>query len=195
MMRTVRLYGALAAKFGACFRLDVRSLAEACRALGAQLPGFRQAIEEGRFRVVCGKSLRAKAALHLDKDLITFGLPAGDLHIVPVIRARKSGMSIGKIIVGTLIAVATWWMGGPAWLIGMGAMLALQGVSSLLSPKKKKEKEKKSYMFQGADNVSEQGIPVPLIYGRCMANPITISAGVTTANTNGLPTASATPTV
>ncbi|ACL58781.1 tail assembly protein [Methylobacterium nodulans] len=189
MMRTVRLYGSLAEKFGPSFRLEVRSLAEACRALGAQLPGFRQAIEEGKFRVVCGKSTRSKRALHLDKDLITFGLPEGDLHIVPVIRARKSGLSVGKIIVGTLIAVATWWMGGPAWLISMGAMVALQGVSSLLSPKKKTEKQKKSYMFQGADNVSEQGIPVPLIYGRAMVNPITISAGVTTANSTGLPTA------
>ncbi|ACL58937.1 tail assembly protein [Methylobacterium nodulans] len=187
MMRTVRLYGSLAEQFGSSFRLDVRSLAEACRALGAQLPGFRQAIEEGRFRVTLGRSRRT--GWQLDKDLISFGLPEGDLHIVPVIRARKSGMSIGKIIVGTLIAVATWWMGGPAWLISMGAMVALQGVSSLLSPKKKTEKQKKSYMFQGADNVSEQGIPVPLIYGRAMVNPITISAGVTTANSTGLPTA------
>ncbi|ACL58438.1 tail assembly protein [Methylobacterium nodulans] len=189
MMRTVRLYGSLAERFGASFRLDVRSLAEACRALGAQLPGFRQAIEDGRFRVVCGKSRRSKRALHLDKDLITFGLPEGDLHIVPVIRARKSGMSVGKIIVGTLIAVASFWIPGGQFLLGLGISLALQGVSSLLSPKKKTEKQKKSYMFQGADNVSEQGIPVPLIYGRAMVNPITISAGVTTANSNGLPTA------
>ena len=50
-MRTVHLYGSMAEQFGASFRLDVRSLAEAAHALGCQIPGFRKAIEDGRFRV------------------------------------------------------------------------------------------------------------------------------------------------
>ncbi|MGY2048924.1 tail assembly protein [Methylobacterium sp. JK268] len=185
MLRTIRLYGSLAERFGPSFRLDVRSLAEACHALGCQIPGFRAAIEEGRFRVTCGTARRARTAVDVTPDLITFGLPAGDLHIVPVVRARKSGVGVGKIIVGTLIAAATWWMGGPGWLIGLGASLALSGVSTMLSPKPKEQKERKSYMFQGGDNVSEEGIPVPLCFGLCMANPITISAGVSVANTTG----------
>ncbi|MFG5121654.1 tail assembly protein, partial [Methylorubrum sp. POS3] len=45
MLRTVHLYGGMAEQFGPSFRLAVRSLAEAVRALGCQLPGFRQAIE------------------------------------------------------------------------------------------------------------------------------------------------------
>ncbi|MER2268255.1 tail assembly protein [Methylobacterium oxalidis] len=186
MLRTVRLYGALAREFGPSFKLDVRSLGEACLALGSQIPGFRRAIEEGRFRVTCGAS-RGKG-LRLGEEQISFGLPKGDLHIVPVASAAKSG-GIGKIIVGTLIAAATWWAGGPMWLVGMGASLALTGVASLLTPKKKTETERRSYMFDGGNNTSDQGGCVPVPIGRCMLTGITISAGVMTDYGNGLPTA------
>lgn len=184
-MRTIHLYGSLAKQFGESFRLDVRSLAEACLAIGSQIPGFRKAIEEGRFRVTCGPS-RGKG-LKLDKDLITFGLPAGDLHIVPVVKGAKSGtgMSVGKIIVGTLIAAATWWVGGPAWLISIGASMALAGAASLLSPKQKAQQNRKSYMAD-AENTSDQGGPVPVIIGRCMVGSVTISAGVSTNYSSGL---------
>lgn len=183
-MRTIYLYGSMAEQFGPSFRLDVRSLAEAARALGCQIPGFRKAIEEGRFRVTCGAS-RSKG-LRLDKDLITFGLPAGDLHIVPVVRGAKNG-GIGKIIIGTLIAAASFWVPfGGTFLASLGVSIALTGASQLLSPKKKNEPTKKSFMFDGADNTAEQGGGVPVIIGTCMVNPVTVSAGVTTSDSNGL---------
>ncbi|GEP11113.1 tail assembly protein [Methylobacterium gnaphalii] len=182
-MRTVHLYGSMAERFGASFRLEVRSLAEAAQALGCQIPGFRKAIEDGRFRVTCGPT--RTRGLRLDESLITFGLPAGDIHIVPVVRGAKNG-GLGKIIVGTLIAAATWWAGGPAWAISLGASVALTGASQLLAPKKKAEKEKKSFMFDGADNTAQQGGCVPLIIGTCMVNPVTISAGVTSSDSNGI---------
>jgi predicted phage tail protein len=187
-MRTVHLYGSMAEQFGPSFRLDVRSLAEAAHALGCQIPGFRRAIEEGRFRVTCGAS--RSRGLRLDQDLITFGLPAGDLHIVPVVRGAKSG-GIGKIIIGTLIAAAAWWnpLGWTtaATMLGsLGASVALTGASQLLSPKKKNEPTKKSFMFDGADNTAEQGGGVSVIIGTCMVNPVTVSAGVTTSDSNGL---------
>lgn len=185
MLRTVHLYGGMAEAFGPSFRLAVRSLAEAVRALGCQLPGFRQAIEQGRFRVTCGPSRRR--GLRLDNGLIGFGLPEGDLHIVPVARgAGGKGGSVGKIIIGTLMAVASFWVPGGAFLMSAGVSLALTGASNLLAPKKKAEPTRKSYMFTGADGTSEQGGGVPLIIGTCMISPITVSAGVTTSDSNGL---------
>lgn len=185
-MRTVHLYGAMAAEFGPSFRLDVRSLAEAALALGSQLPGFRRAIEEGRFRVTCGPS-RGRG-LRLDKTLITFGLPAGDLHIVPVVRGAGGGggSGIGKIIAGTLIAAASFFVPGGQFLLGLGAYMALAGASTLLAPKKKAEQQRKSYMFNGADNAPEQGGCVPLIIGTCMVSGIPVSGGVSTSDSNGL---------
>ena len=185
MMRTVHLYGSMAEQFGSSFRLDVRSLAEAAVALGVQLPGFRQAIEAGHFRVTCGPSLRK--GLRLDNNLITFGLPAGDLHILPVARGAGRGGGIGKIIVGTLIAVASFWVPvGGSFLASLGAGIALSGASTLLSPKKKNEKQKRSFMFDGVDNTLDEGGCVPVVIGTCMVNGKPASAGVTTSDSNGL---------
>ncbi|MGG7524107.1 tail assembly protein [bacterium BS0013] len=186
-MRTIHLYGSLAKEFGASFRMDVRSLAEACLAIGSQIPGFRKAIEEGRFRVTCG---RARGdGFKLDKSLITFGLPAGDLHIVPVVKGGKSGTgaNVGKIIVGTLIAAVAWSIPGGQFAVGIGAAMALSGAASLLAPKVKAAPNRRSYMGD-AGNTSDQGGPVPLIIGRCMVGSVTISAGVSTNYSSGLPT-------
>ena len=38
----------------------------------------------------------------------------------------------------------------------------------------------KSYSFSGIQNVSRQGIPVPLIYGETIVGSIVISAGIDT---------------
>lgn len=185
-MRTIHLYGSLAKQFGPSFRMDVRSLAEACLAIGSQIPGFRKAIEEGRFRVTCG---RARGdGFKLDKSLITFGLPAGDLHIVPVAKGGKSGTgaALGKVIVGTLIAVVAWSIPGGQFAVGIGAAMALSGASNLLSPRVKAAPNRRSYMADPG-NTSDQGGVVPLAIGRCMVSGITISAGVSTNYSSGLP--------
>lgn len=184
-MRTIHLYGSMGEAFGPSFRLDVRSLAEAAHALGCQLPGFREALEQGRFRVTCGAS-RTKG-LRLDKELISFGLPAGDLHIVPVVKGSGRGGGLGKIIAGTLIAAASFFVPvGGSLLLSLGAGLALSGASTLLSPKKKNQPTKRSYMFDGSDGEEVEGGCVPVIIGRCMVTGKPVSQGVTTSDSNGL---------
>ena len=42
MLKTVKLYGILAKKFGKEFRLDVENTREAMRALSVQVPGFEK---------------------------------------------------------------------------------------------------------------------------------------------------------
>jgi predicted phage tail protein len=71
----------------------------------------------------------------------------------------------------------------------MGVSLLLGGVTSLLTPKPKTPSysqrespdERASFLFQnGAVNVTEQGGPVPLVYGRFRSGSVTVSAGLTT---------------
>lgn len=185
MMRTVKLYGSLGQEFGQSFRLDVRSLAEAVQALGCQIPGFRQAIEAGRFRVTCGPSQRR--GLGLGPDLISFGLPSGDIHVVPVVRGAGRGGGLGKIIAGTLLVAASFFVPvGGSILLSLGAGLALSGASTLLAPKQKNQPNKRSYMFDGSTDSDVEGGCVPVIVGRCMVTGKPISAGVTTSDSNGL---------
>jgi predicted phage tail protein len=195
-MREVILYGEMRRKFGPRFMLDVNSLADAVRALGSQIKGFRQYIRDRDFQVVCGKTL--KKGLSLNEHQIGFNLPRGDIHIVPVIQgAGGGGRGIGKIIAGILIAAVAFWAAPAMGAIAFGSItygniavfgigLALSGLSQMMTAKKKntqnEQKKDDSFMLNGTINVIEQGGPVPLIYGQVFVGSTLISAGLTSVD-------------
>lgn len=193
-MKEVRLYGHLAKRFGRAHQYDVRSPAEAVRALCATLPGFRQhVIAHSRpgYRVLDGRSARS---------IDTLALPADDvIRIVPVTAGAGRGM--GTVILGAaLIAVgvatggagltlaAAWEAGGMTlagfFAFNVGMSLALGGVAQMLSPQPKtpgapeQPENRPSYVFDGPVNTTAQGNPVPVCYGRLIVGSQVISAGV-----------------
>lgn len=195
-MKEVRLYGHLAKRFGRVHRYDVRSPAEAVRALCATLPGFRQHViahSKPGYRVLDGKSTR---------DLETLALPAdGVIKIVPV--TAGAGRAVGSIILGVaLVAVgvmtggaglalgAAWAAGGAAFAgalaFNVGMSLILGGVAQMLAPQPKtpgapeRPENKPSYAFDGPVNTAAQGNPVPVCYGRLIVGSQVISAGMST---------------
>ena len=78
--------------------------------------------------------------------------------------------------------------GGFASAVGaVGAALVLGGVAQLLTPTStissgtdSATDPKRSYSFSGIQNVSRQGVPVPVIYGEVFAGSVIISAGINT---------------
>src|SRR5690242_15349739 len=99
MMRTIVLHGALAARFGTSFELDVKNPSEAIRALILQLRGFRQMLREGDFKVIRAREHVADS-LDLDELKLRLGR-ANEIHIVPVIAGSASGW--GKVLAGVAI--------------------------------------------------------------------------------------------
>ena len=191
MIRNVKLYGRLGKTFGRVFRLDVASVAEATRALMLQIPGLRAAIEAGTYKISIGP--RSGQGLLVDKDLLQFRVPTGDIHIVPVAQGGKSGAGIGKLIVGTLLIAASFFVPvGGGILASIGISMALAGVSALLAPKKKKNVPRRSYMDQGTQT-GGQGSAVPIVVGKFMVTPLVVSAGVYVADSNGYAGSQATP--
>lgn len=195
-MREVILHGFLTKRFGRSFALEVVSLAEAVRALGSQLPGFRKAINDNNFRIVIGKD--RKTGLHLDENHLKMNLPKGNIHIIPATQGAKRG-GFGKIIAGILIAAVAWWnpaglfsaagaLGGVGITAGnaavMGLGIAVAGLGQVLTPTQKAKQpdgsNTDSFSLDGVLNVGEQGVPVPLIYGETMVGSVIISAGMTT---------------
>lgn len=209
-MRTIRLYGLAGQTFGREFRLDVASVAEATRALTVLLKkqGFREFIEKHNFRIVLGSTLQS--GTKIGEDDLQFRLPAGDIHIVPAPAGAKRG-GLLKIIAGVFLLAAAFFvpvvapglaatMGvstvgglsfvGPLAMAGLG--LIVQGVTQMMTKNKKKEEEDdSSFTIDGQLNVTEQGGPVPLIYGRFGVGSTLISGGVTTieygSSTNAAP--------
>lgn len=192
MLRKVYLHGHAKEMFGECFELDVANLAEAVRALGSQITGFRQYIAQRHFRVVVGKTIKKGRAL--GENQITEYLPEGDIHIRPVVKGAKEGGGLLKIIAGVLIAAVAWWVApamsavafgsvtyGQIAMIGIG--LAAAGLSQLLAQNKNKDAEDdSSARVSGNLNTMEQGGPVPLIYGKYRVGSTMISSGVSTAD-------------
>lgn len=206
-MNTIHLHGALRA-FGGPFTLDVRTPAEAVRALCHLRPGFEHALRRGTFRVIRGPRRKGQ---HLDQSELGINL-AGALHLVPVPRGAKN-QGGAKVVIGVaLIAVAavlTFGAGGFAGgaaatggllglsgatattvgglvintAFGLGLSLTLTGVSTLLSPQPKSRtnnetEQERSYLFGGAQNTTEQGVAVPLIFGRIRTGSVVISASL-----------------
>lgn len=215
MLRTIVLHGGLAAQFGTSFELDVRSPVEAVRALIVQIKGFRQALREGHYRVLKGRD-DAVTALDLEELKLRLGR-SREIHIVPVIAGSANGW--GKILAGIAIiglAIAAPYALGLAGglsatfggisaigfsgisfgtIAGLGAAVALGGVAQLLSPTptlsggSAAADRKESFLFGSADNVTAQGVPVPVGFGEFVTGSRVISVGLSTEEIGTDPTA------
>ena len=208
MLRTIVLHGALATEFGSSFTLDVRSPAEAVRALMTQLRGFRRALREGHYRVVKARETSSDS-LGLDELRLRLGR-AREIHIVPAIAGSASGW--GKILTGVAIiglaiaapyalgftgsisgALATTAIGftGTTFgaIAGIGAAIALGGVAQMLSPTPtasgSSQDRRESFLFGSGENVTTQGGPVPLVFGEFVVGSVVVSSGLSTEEIGG----------
>lgn len=194
MLRNVHLHGSLRRRFGATFRLDVATAGEAGRALAAVVPGFREAVVGGWFRVVRGDR---RTGLALGRGDLDFRLGGADLHIVPVLAGAGGRSGLGKVIAGVFLIGAAFFFPGAIASIGtstglgitagqvagLGVALALTGLGQLLAPKAKSTGDQSSYLFEGGANVVTEGGPVPLAYGRFRVNPVIVGIGLSTEDT------------
>lgn len=194
MLKTVKLYGVLADKFGSEFKLAVDSPKEAVRALSVQVQGFekfmRHAHEIGLcFALFIGDQKRGKgkkaAAIY---DPVTkrqiyghnigeteLGMFTGEaiIKIIPrVIGAGGNG--ILQVVLGAVMVAASFLPGvGQAVqfaLIGAGVGMAIGGVAQMLMPKVNTENQnqdgnKANKGFGGAVTTVAQGNPIPLLIG------------------------------
>ena len=191
----IRLYGHLRARFGRSYRLAVRSAAEAIRALGVVVPGFREYLATHSapgYRVWLGADVvTAAEQMHA---------PAGSLiRLVPVTAGAKDA-GLNQIIIAAALIVAAPYLptaaiygtGASAISISsiaysVGISLALGGVAQMLAgnpasdaPSERPE-NLPSYAFNGAVNTTAQGNPVPVLYGRLRVGSQVISTGLSTA--------------
>lgn len=206
MLRTVVLHGSLAAQFGPSFDLDVKSPVEALRALMVQVKGFRRAFREGSYRVLKARNHVADS-LDLDELRLRLGR-SREIHVVPVIAGSANGW--GKILAGVAIiglAIAAPYALGMAGglsatfggisaigfsgisfgtIAGLGAAVALGGIAQMLSPTptlsggSAEQDRKESFLFGSAENVTAQGVPVPLVFGEFVTGSVVVSAGLST---------------
>lgn len=178
MMRTVYLHGVLGERYGREHQFALSCPREAISALSANFPGFRADFHaHPYYGVVCDDENRHPGNC-ADVGEYPF---SRDMHLVPMIEGRL-GALLTPLLVPIVGAVAAPWISG-AITIGL-----LFGISLLLAPKPPETDEQKrdeNYMFSGPENVTIQGVPVPLIYGRCFVGSVVISSGLDVAQGTG----------
>ncbi len=198
MLKTVVLHGAFGARFGRRHWLDVASPLDAIRALSVLQPGFMQALVAHRpgFRIVLDRM-----PLSSREEL---ALPGREtIRIVPVVAGAGGG--IGQIFIGVALVVGAFFTGGadlalaPEATLGFtlttttlggmalsfGATLILGGLSQMLaqtpdttSRGQGQGLDSASYLFNGPVNTTQQGNPVPILYGRLIIGSQVVSASV-----------------
>lgn len=187
-LRKIHLHGALSDGRDPVYELDVRTPAEAARALSVQLPGFRADLEAMSLRIVAGADLEA---IEITEDALCATLPdnATDVHFVPVVAGAKDE-GIGKAILGTVLILASfavpasWAFGKTAVssIVGQfGASMLLGGIGMMMSKPTDTNYDDEgptSEMFGGGANVARPGVAVPVIIGECVVGSVVVSAAI-----------------
>ncbi|PHM45869.1 putative tail component of prophage [Xenorhabdus mauleonii] len=185
-LRTIRLHGVLATKFGATFNYAARDAPHAIRAMSKLVAGFETFMLNAHKQGMTFSVIVGGRSYHKDELDMTKG--DRDIHIMPVIIGSKKA-GIFQTILGAVMVVAgaLLWatpIGAPMVMSGVGMMLG--GVSQMLAPQppglgmRESPENKPSYAFGSPVNTTVQGNPVPILYGSREIGGAIISAGVYT---------------
>lgn len=203
----VKLLGELGRKFGRTYRFMAINAKEVLSALCRQIPGFSEYLSRAHENGV-GFKLVTKEPEGIDYEGIF--MSCNKLVIAPVITgAGGRGLSIGTILVGVaLIALSfvsfgagawagiggwsgaagttgAWTAGGSLLAFKLGVALVLTGIAGLLMPPVQTPtsdtKKKESFIFDRAAELTTQGYPVPLLYGRYLVDsPLVVYSAIAT---------------
>jgi len=204
----VKLLGELGRKFGRTYKFLVKNPKEVISALSRQLDGFKEylcnAHENGMgFRLVTDEPDGI--------DYEQLELSCQRLIIAPVIEgAGGRGFGIGQILLGVALVALAFIPGIGAVtaasaaansaltagaltglgtsLFTLGAGLILTGIAGLISPQANtsmagasETKKRDSFIFDRSAELTSQGYPVPLVYGRYLiSSPLYISSSIST---------------
>lgn len=192
-MTLILLSGSLAKAFGReHFRqLETGTTNEAFSALKHTVPGFEDFIRESARRGLRFAIFRNRENVGEDGFALS---GTTEIRIVPVIAGSKSGGVFQTVIGVVLIAAALvgnyFFPGNPIspYLLNVGIAMVIGGTIQMLTPVPKTPSQqeqagtenKPSYLFNGAFNSTQQGLPVPVVYGQMLVGSSVIAVGTWT---------------
>lgn len=186
MLRTIKLYGKLAELCGVD---QVELVGDTLRIIAAGLSSrfgsqVRQFIRDNNWEIVNETKTARRAMCNEEVDNLLGS--AGVIHFYPCVTG--SGGRTGQIIAGIVLIVVgvaiNYFSAGSLTAVGNGFITAGIGmiIGAILAPSAPKQREKPeeraSFMFNGPTNTSEQGGPVPVVYGIFKTGSVVVSAGI-----------------
>jgi predicted phage tail protein len=199
-MVEVKLLGELGKRFGRSYRFAADSPRQVISALSHQLQGFKEYFVNAHEHGMGFKLIDEDPEGMMYENVM---MPCRRLIIAPVISGSGA---VGKILLGVaLVGLAFVSFGGSVAagglfagfaagqgfalgsgiLFSLGLSMVFSGISSLLAPPVKLDNSetriKDSFLFDRATELTTQGQPVPVLYGRFLAgSPLIISSALTT---------------
>lgn len=201
-MVEVKLLGELGRRFGRSYQFAANSPKEIISALSNQLAGFKDYLTNAHENGIAFRLIDDDDEGMAYENVL---MPCRRLIIAPVVTGSGA---VGRILIGVaLVALAFVSFGGSVAagslfagfaagqgfalgsgiLFTLGTSLILTGVSSLLTPAVRLDnatsdsERKDSFLFDRAAELTSQGAPVPILYGRFLAgSPLIISSAITT---------------
>ena len=203
MLRTVKVYGHLAEHCGqSVFEALVRVPADAIKFLLCNFPELRSLMRDGYYKVAVGK-YDLQLADHPEQ--LHYPMAADDVvKVIPVV-SGAGGRGLGPILLGAALITASvlvpgTGVGGTSFLGGitkgatfgaklavaagnLGLALTLQGIATMITPVPKQPDFGEAdpsggFAFSGLQNVSQEGIPVPVVYGEMIVGSVVLSTGL-----------------
>lgn len=188
-MATIKLSGSLAQKFWRQkdYLLETGTTQEAFSALKHTVDGFEDFIRDQARLGMRYAIFRNRENVGVDR-LTMCGTT--EIRVVPIIAGSKSG-GLFQTVVGVVLIVAgavasafgQGWIGVP--LMQVGIAMTIGGVIQMLTPVPKagnqedqaSTENKPSYLFNGAFNSTQQGLPVPVVYGKMLVGSSVVAVG------------------
>ena len=175
-MTIINLHGILAKEFGSCISMEIHKPKEVIDAITVNKPLFKQrAIDLAKEGVhyaiiVDGENITKMEQLEMKKT-------PQKIDLVPVVCGQ-----------GVVFAISAW-LSQHAFVASLLASLlmtvATTALQMILAPKPKAQKieatvsaAKQSFIFSSKANVAEQGIPVPVGYGRLRVGSFIIQSTI-----------------
>ncbi|MDC7863875.1 phage tail protein [Pantoea ananatis] len=203
MLKTMRLKGLMAKKFGRVHRFHVADLRELIRAMCSQVPGFKKYVSNAHLNGIRFAFFSGKDNISLQEFDMCFA--SAEFEMEPIIEGSKRGGTL-QIIIGAVAIVAAFFTAGASFaafagisaaaaaatttaLTGLGISMLLGGVVQMLTPQPKfnvgassSTDNKPNYAFGAPVNTVAMGYPVPVLYGEREIGGAIISAGSFTSD-------------
>jgi predicted phage tail protein len=157
-----QLMSGLVSRFGSQFKEDVRN--------------NNWHLVEGRFNDDVRQG-RVKKVNDIGENELGKTLARKTLHLIPAVEGASNAI---RIVVGVVLIAVGLYFDQP-WLVNIGVSMVVGGITDMLTKPRvgspeQKENERGSSIYNGALNVTTQGGPIPLIYGRVQrASSVVIS--------------------
>ena len=175
-LKTIRVYGDLAKLLKQrTFKAAVRSPQDAIKFLLANFPEVESYILPRFFHIRVGEREISEDDLEAPTGVFE------EIRIIPAICGAGGG--VGQIIGGVALIAGSFLVPFAApVLLPLGIGLTLTGIATFLTPTPSDRPESTdpsdSYNFNGLQQTSREGIPVPVVYGEIFTGSVVLSVKV-----------------